>query len=179
MVIILCGLPYSGKSTCAGALANLLGNSWRVKDLDNCIEKLYLEETGVTKTYREIFGDEGREVFRMWETRALSNISDNNIILSLGGGTLETPENRDMVKVLGQVVYLKCSTDIVWNRLKDKKPKYLDPNNPYESFIKLVERRLPQYIEASHITVDVTDLAIKEVGDKVLQELRGKYKNVE
>jgi len=103
----------SGKSTVGPILANVLG--WNFYDLDREIE------TGEKMTVVEIFSSHGEKYFREKETEMLLNLSRNSdVVISLGGGTIVSEENLQILKDTGLIVYLKVSPDILYKRLKNK-----------------------------------------------------------
>ena len=99
-IIYLTGFMGSGKSTIGPILANTLG--YRFIDLDSYIEKL------VSKTVSRIFAEQGEPAFRLLETEAVQSLTrEQDMIISLGGGTLATGENLRLVKEHGILIYLK------------------------------------------------------------------------
>ena len=74
-----------GKSSVGKILSSML--SCRFEDLDSCIERM------AGKSIPEIFSEKGEAAFREMEKEALKGIlsaSDGeNIVLSLGGGTVK------------------------------------------------------------------------------------------
>ncbi len=92
----------SGKSTIGPIVANTLG--WIFFDLDKEIEKR--ENRKITK----IFEEDGEDYFRHIETEILKNISNSeNLIISLGGGTMIIQENREFIKKNGKLIFLLSS----------------------------------------------------------------------
>ncbi len=81
-----------GKSSVGRGLSELLG--WHLVDLDRMIE----DEQG--RAIPEIFEVEGEGAFRSMELEALKKIveSSENIVLSLGGGTVMTAECAALVR---------------------------------------------------------------------------------
>ncbi len=112
-VIYLTGFMTSGKSTVGPILANVLG--WNFYDLDREIEN----REGMTVV--EIFEQKGESYFRNLETETLKDLcSHSSIVISLGGGTIASDENFEILKKTGKIVYLKVSPDILYKRLRNK-----------------------------------------------------------
>lgn len=165
MRVILCGLPRVGKSTVGQRLAQELG--WYFIDLDDRLEELYQQEVGVRKTCHKIYQAEGERVFRKWEEKALSTIEEENSLVSLGGGTVEHPTNRERLRKLGYVIFLHGNEEVLWKRMEFSVPAFLDPKDPKSSFLKLAKRREKQYLNICHKVVDVGELTIEEIVRKL------------
>lgn len=145
----------SGKSTIGPILANVLG--WDYYDLDCEIENR--EEKKIV----DIFEENGEEYFRTLESSTLKNLSQvNNVVVSLGGGTMAKTDNLKLMKSTGKIVYLETSPDEVYKRLKNKtdRPLVRDlvlSDGSKEEFIariiKLLSEREPYYSQAD-ITIN-------------------------
>src|SRR3990167_2349074 len=129
--IFLIGPMGAGKTSVGRYLAAHLNKEFY--DSDQEIEN----KTGVSLTW--IYDLEGMEGFRQREMKAIDELSSlNNIVLSTGGGCVETPEVREFLHQRGIVVYMEVSLETQLNRLKrDKKSPLLQGDNPQEVLIKL------------------------------------------
>lgn len=115
-IYYLTGFMASGKSTIGPILANTLG--WQFYDLDREIEK---QES---KRVVEIFNKSGEQYFRKKENEVLIQLSvNNNVIISLGGGTIANDENLWFIKKTGKLIFLHSSAEVVFNRLKHKRDR--------------------------------------------------------
>ena len=109
-IIYLVGFMGSGKSTAGKKLAGLLG--WSFIDLDKKIE----EHTG--KKISDIFSDDGEEYFRQTETELLRGLkSQNNAVISTGGGAPCYRDNMDHMLKTGLTIYLKMTPQQLHCRL--------------------------------------------------------------
>ena len=114
--IYLTGFMGSGKSTIGPILANALG--WEFYDLDKVIEERE------SKKIKDLFTEKGEKYFRSIETEILDELSlGKNFIIALGGGTMANPDNLDILKKNGKVIYLKVSTKAAYSRLKYKRDR--------------------------------------------------------
>ena len=114
--VYLTGFMGSGKSTIGPILANTLG--WDFYDLDCVIEN----KSGMK--IKEIFEIHGEDHFRNLERDTLIEVSENNnIVVSLGGGTITNSQNLEALKRTGIIFYLKLSPDAAYKRLKHKKDR--------------------------------------------------------
>lgn len=106
----------SGKSTIGPILANTLG--WNFFDLDKVIE------TDVGKSIRKIFEENGESHFREIETNTLIRLSNlENYIISLGGGTVASEKNLEIIKSSGYLIYLESSPEAAYKRLRFKRDR--------------------------------------------------------
>lgn len=117
--IILTGFMGSGKTTLGKWISKHTGRTFI--DTDKEIE------LKAGKSVSDIFKTEGEEVFRQMETdylKELASTGKNNLVISVGGGTVLREENRKLLRSLGTVVYLKASVDELANRLRydEKRP---------------------------------------------------------
>ena len=88
--MILTGFMGAGKSTVGAILARDLG--WRFIDLDQVIE------ASSQSTVAEIFRDYGEAEFRRRERQAVQQLSsEEEIVLALGGGTVEDESTRSLL----------------------------------------------------------------------------------
>lgn len=118
MKIILLGYMGSGKSTVGKELAEQI--SLPFLDLDDEIEKK--ENFKIS----EIFSQKGEIYFRKKETEVLSELlkSDENFILSLGGGTPCYGNNMQLVQdATSFSFYLNLSVGNLTERLSKEKSK--------------------------------------------------------
>jgi shikimate kinase len=146
--IILIGPMGSGKSTIGNIIAKRLHREFQ--DSDHFIEN----RTGVD--IARIFDIEGEQGFRDRESNALSELlSQNNRVIATGGGSVLRPENQQLLKQKGYIVFLDTSVNQQMRRLaRDKKRPLLQTENPRERLEAMFDERHPIYL-------DLADLAIK------------------
>jgi len=168
--IYLTGFMGSGKSTIGPILANTLG--WDFFDLDRLIEN----KTG--KKIKEIFEQEGESYFRKLETDTLREISGTqNVIISLGGGTVANEENLEILKKTGEIFYLKVSLDTVYKRLiyKRDRPVLLKSDSENVSKEEMIDRikklmnTRAKYYEQADYTIDTETNSIGNTIDKIVK----------
>lgn len=155
----------AGKTSVGRFLAKQLNKDFY--DSDEEIEK----KTGVSLSW--IFDLEGMAGYRQREMRSIDELSMlSNIVLSTGGGCVETPEVREYLRQRGVVIYMEVSLQTQLNRLKrDKKRPLLQGENPQEVLIKLWEEREPFYEEIADLTVITDDRSVRDVCDDILNWL--------
>ncbi len=119
MRLALYGFMGAGKSALGKALARRLGYSFI--DLDEAIE----QNTG--QNIAQIFKEKGEIGFRKIEHQTLKDfIKKNldNVVLSLGGGTIIQPTNRQLLALRQyKKIYLNVAVPVLIERLKKEKNK--------------------------------------------------------
>ncbi|MBU1099179.1 MAG: shikimate kinase [Bacteroidetes bacterium] len=170
--VFLTGFMTSGKSTLGPILANVLG--WNFYDLDKVIEK---EEK---KAVVDIFKERGEEYFRRRETSVLERlVTENNIIVALGGGTIANQVNLDLLKNNGKLIYLKVAPEVLYQRLKHKidRPLFRDlvlSENPKDDFIKRINKLLNErekYYSQADIVIDCDSRRVGITVDQLAHQL--------
>jgi shikimate kinase len=164
--IFLVGPMGAGKTSVARALAKHLHKD--CYDSDEEIEN----KTGVSLSW--IFDLEGMDGYRQREMRIIDQLSKlENIVLSTGGGCIETPEVREIIKQRGIVIYMEVSLETQLNRLKrDKRRPQLQGENPQEVLIRLWEEREPIYENVADFAVTTDKRSVRDVCDDILGWLR-------
>ncbi|MCS7210463.1 MAG: shikimate kinase [Chloroherpetonaceae bacterium] len=112
-LIFLTGFSTAGKSTIGPILANSLGYDF--VDIDKAI----VEKE--KKSVVEIFREKGEAYFRQLEYELLQRYAQaENLVVALGGGTLENDKSFDIVKESGTIIYLKSEIETLTKRLANK-----------------------------------------------------------
>ena len=141
--IYLVGLPGSGKTTVGKIVAEKIG--YKFIDLDEYIEKSY------GMSVKMIFEKYGEKGFRNIETEALKKVSnEENTVISTGGGTVISSENRDIIKKSEKVIFIdrECKDILADVNMKDRP---LLKNTP-EKLYELRDSRINFYEEVSTFT---------------------------
>lgn len=138
----------AGKTTVGRMLARRLDRAFY--DTDHEIER----RTGVKIPV--IFEIEGEEGFRQREAQTLAEVAaQDNIVLATGGGVVLRPENRDVLKSRGLVVYLRAQPRDLWHRTRhDKNRPLLQTGDPLSRLQELYDLRDPLYREVADVIVD-------------------------
>ena len=143
--VYLVGPMGSGKTTIGQRLARKLGLSFY--DSDQEIEA----RTGASVNL--IFDIEGEAGFRERERQVLAELTaQNGVLLATGGGTVITPENRELLRTTGIVVYLRTSVRQQLERLRrDRSRPLLQTRNKEHKLKELAEQRDPLYEELADL----------------------------
>jgi len=151
----------SGKSTVGKSLAKSLQLSFI--DMDN-----YIEERNF-KSIPQIFAEDGEETFRKLEQKALLELSHlENVVIATGGGAPCFFNNMEVIKTTGKSIYLKASTRIIAERLRQSKTERpLIAGKTDEALIAFIDESLAKreywYLQANLILPFDRDLTTSEV----------------
>ena len=155
--IILIGMMGSGKSTLGKELSRMYNLNFI--DTDEAIEEQACLSIG------EIFKIHGEKYFRNLEEAYLDQLDVKNHIISSGGGIILSADNRKRLKVIGHVVYLKTSVDVLYKRLnKDLKSRpLLDQASLKDKLNTLIMARQELYENTADDIVNTDEMTEKEV----------------
>lgn len=121
-VVSLIGPPGSGKSTVGKLLADKL--SFAFLDSDEFIQK------AESLTIAQIFQLKGEPAFRQMETKLVATLKvspesflkdkKSGLLFATGGGLPCQADNLDILRELGEIVYLTADLDVLVTRVKTK-----------------------------------------------------------
>ncbi|MEC3875375.1 shikimate kinase [Chryseobacterium salviniae] len=137
MIISLVGYMGSGKTHISKILSKKLNFS--LIDLDKEISKRN------KLTIPEIFAKKGEIYFRKLEREALEEIlaTEENLVLSLGGGTPAYYNNMEIININSKSVFLRASVGTLTERLsKQKEKRPLIANIPDEDLPEFIAKHL-------------------------------------
>lgn len=164
--IVLIGFMGTGKSAVGRVLARRFG--LHHIDTDTEIER----QAG--KTIPEIFTDEGEAAFRTREAALLSSLVPSfspvlgagGLILSTGGGTPLRPENAELLKQIGTVVWLHVTPEAILSRvahsLHERPLLAAHRDDPLRRIQTLLSDRAPRYAGLADHTLDTSNCADSE-----------------
>lgn len=164
--LVLIGFMGSGKTSVGLKLSYRL--RMPVEDTDKLLER----REG--RTIKEIFDRDGEAYFREQETALLRELAGKKqrVIYSVGGGTPVRPENRELLKKLGTVVYLRISPEKVYERLRgDTSRPLLQCANPLQKIRELMAQRNEAYESCADVIVDVDELDMESILGKIVRRV--------
>lgn len=140
----------SGKTTIGKQLAD--HKSFQFVDTD----KLIVERAGMS--IAQIVEQHGWEYFRHLESEVLKSISQQNVIVSTGGGIILSEENQQVMRENGTVIYLSAKPEVLAARLAaepqaDQRPS-LTGKSMLEEIEEVISQREPLYRAAAHHVVN-------------------------
>jgi len=170
--IFLVGMMGAGKTTLGRALAQRL----RMEFVDT--DRVMVERTGVPVT--TIFEIEGEDGFRRREAGVLAEVAaGESRVIATGGGSILAPENRDVMRRRGTVIYLRARVDSLWERVRhDTTRPLLATPDPRATLAELLAKRDPLYRDAAHIIVDTGSQSAATLLNRVVVALRQKSPGV-
>ena len=188
--IILIGFMGCGKTTFGTWIA-------KNKKMDFCDTDAIIVEKE-KKSINDIFSENGEPYFRELETEIVKDLikSRHNTVVSVGGGLPLKPENRELLKKLGTVVYLRTSVEELTKRLAGDTTRPLPPasnglvvspakrlagdttrpllagGNIREKITHLMDMRLSDYLDAAEVIIDTDGRSFDEMYENILKEKR-------
>lgn len=137
--MILVGMPGCGKSTIGNLLAKKLGRTF--VDADETIVKM------AEKPIPQIFAEDGEEVFRDWETKALSELGKQSaLVIATGGGCVTKARNYPLLHQNGRIFWLKRNLDVL--------PTDGRPLSQANKLSDMYALRKPMYESFADFTID-------------------------
>jgi shikimate kinase len=155
-------MPGSGKTTIARYLAKELNYTY--VDLDGMVEKdakMFIED---------IFEKYGEKKFRELETDALRKLSNNHLVVSLGGGIVTQKHNKELLN--GITFYLDTDLEIIKARLKEDYQRPLLKNKSLE---QLFDERYLKYQDFADVIIS-NNLDINQTVLNIINHLKKEEK---
>ena len=165
MVIVLVGLPGSGKSTVGRQLARRLGLPFT--DTDHAIEQR------IGCSIREFFDREGETAFRDIEEEVILELTgEPSGVLATGGGAVLRPANRERLHAAGHAIYLRSTPEEIFRRLRhDTNRPLLQVADPLGKLRSLYEERDPLYRETAHFVIETGRPSVSTLVNMILMQL--------
>ena len=123
----------------------------------------------------EIFETHGEQKFRDAETETLGKLApDRPAIIVTGGGIVLRPDNVELLKRLGTIVWLNADEATLFERASRRNDRPLLQNeNPRTAFSELLRKRLPLYRSAANLKIDTALMSHDDVAETILNKLEG------
>ncbi len=162
----LVGMPGSGKSTVGRQLAQRLGVPFI--DLDHQLELV------LKTSIRNFFETEGEARFRDLEAQVLADTTaqPGGMVLSTGGGAVLRPENREVLRQFGNVLYLRASPEEIFKRVKhDRTRPLLQVGNPLHRLRELYAQRDTLYRETATYVIETGRPTVHTLVNMIMMQL--------
>lgn len=161
--IFLIGFMGAGKSTIARCLQQHFG--MQLIEMDEQIE------AEQKMKIPEIFAQKGEAYFRSLETALLVDLcGKEHMVVSCGGGVPMRPENVEVMKKSGQIVYLSAAPETIYQRVCSSHNRPLLEGNMNVPYIEeLLQARLPKYLEAADVTVRTDGKTAAEISREIVK----------
>jgi len=159
--VVLIGPPGSGKSSVGRALARITGLSH--SDTDSLIE------AKVKKKISEIFVEDGEAVFRAIEADVVAEALVAEVgVLSLGGGSIMHLDTQARLRECGAlIVFLEVGIGQAAPRIGFNQDRPMLLINPRQTWLKLMEERLPIYQSLANVTFSTDSKKAQEVAEEI------------
>jgi shikimate kinase len=165
--VLLIGMMGSGKSTTGRLLATRLG--WPYLDTDEQVQA----RTG--RSVPQIIEESGEAAFRVEERQALEAATggDGPAVVSVAGGAVLDPANREHIRSSGLVVWLRANVATLAERVGSGEGRPLLGNDPPAALARLYRERRPLYEELADVVIDVDGLELTQAVDAIASALTG------
>lgn len=159
--ILLIGMMGAGKTTVGRALGQRFG--WPYLDSDEEVRR----RTG--RTVPQLFAEQGEAAFRAEEAAALAEActSAHPVVVSVAGGAVLDPSNRELLARSGTVVWLRASLSTLSQRVGDGRTRPLLGGDPAAALARLYPERARLYAELAAVVIDVDDAPTERVVERV------------
>lgn len=163
--IYLIGFMGCGKSTVSAAMYSQYGMD--IVEMDQIITV----REGMS--INEIFRIYGEPYFREIETKLLVELqSEQNKIVSCGGGVPMKEQNVQEMKKNGKIVLLTAKPETILERVKASHDRPLLENNKNAAFIaELMEKRQEKYEAAADIIVETDGKSAEKICEEIINRL--------
>jgi len=165
--IILVGLKGTNKSEIGEELARRL--QMKFIDTDDIMKR----ESGLDLP--ELLKKIGEKQFRSLENNIIKKILNvPNTVIVAGGGSILNGKNIKALKQNGLLVSLITGKiNFKRNKFKDDKSQLLSQwNQVFQSAKSILNLKTPSFPAADYI-IDITDLSIKEISQKIIEKYGG------
>ena len=155
--LVLIGMPGCGKSTIGALISEKTGRNFT--DADTLVETL------AGKTIPEIFAQDGEEIFRQWETKALEELGkQSGLVIATGGGCVTRERNYPLLHQNSRIIWLKRDLNLL--------PTEGRPLSQCNRLETLYAERKPLYEDFADFIVD-NRTSPEETVRRILEELEG------
>ncbi|MCI8343350.1 MAG: shikimate kinase [Clostridia bacterium] len=162
MNIVLCGMMGVGKTSVGIQIAKLTGRRWF--DTDVVISDRHGKISDIFEYY-------GEAHFRALETDVVRElIKLDGLVISTGGGLVLQPENSEMLKQNGVIVFLRAGFETLISRVRadESRPLLKDTGRTAETLGQLLSVRTPIYEHVADRIVDTDGKTVEEVAREIL-----------
>jgi shikimate kinase len=168
-LIYLIGYRGCGKSTAGKLLAEKL--HWNFIDADQVLE------AREGRSIRAIFSEEGEPYFRDIESEVLLSLSKGSkTVVATGGGVILRPQNREILRDTGFVVWLTAPAEALWERIQvDPVTHERRPNLGVGGLCEVAELlayREPLYFQTAHLEIPAANQSPEQSADAILSAWR-------
>lgn len=163
MTLFLCGFMGCGKSALGRALSKRL--ELPLIDTDDYIVKTQ------GMSIPEIFEKYGEPYFREIEAKAIADLSQQEAVISCGGGAILNDKTAEIARENGIVILLDQSFDVCYSRIKDDKNRPLVQKNTKEQLREIYNARDSIYRKNATIAINAGNTP-EESAERVINAIQ-------
>ncbi|MBI4643398.1 MAG: shikimate kinase [Deltaproteobacteria bacterium] len=173
--LVLIGYRATGKTEVGALLALKLERPF--VDLDEAL----VAEMGYS--IADLVAEKGWPEFRRREKEMVARYGRScGRVLATGGGVVLDPENVEILRKNGVVVWLRADPGTIRQRLSRDEPKEsqrpsLTGGGTLDEVEEVLQSRQPMYAAAAHVVIDTAGQSIEQVAEKVLTAVKEISKN--
>ncbi len=163
--IVLIGFMGAGKTT----IGNLLAKETGLAQYD--FDQILVNKIGMS--IADYFDAHGSEAFREIETQVLEESRDWEGIISTGGGIVLKERNREILKEMPLVIYLKANLDELIHRvvLDKRNVRPLADSKSPDEIKEVYLPRVPLYEESATCIIETTDRTPEDIVQEILSQV--------
>ncbi|MGX7197788.1 shikimate kinase [Enterococcus olivae] len=160
--VVLIGFMGAGKTT----IGKLLAQETGLQQYD--FDEVLVNRIGMP--IADFFDLHGEEAFREIETDVLKNSSAVEGIISTGGGIVLKGRNREFLKEMPLVVYLKANLEELIHRvvLDKRNVRPLATSKSPDEIREVYLPRVPMYEESASCVIETTNRKPEEIVQEIL-----------
>ena len=162
--IALVGFMGTGKTT----VGKLLAAKCKLKFVD--VDEYISNKSGMDIPL--LFDKYGESYFRELEENVLREIlSDENQIISCGGGIVAKEVNRLMLKKRSVNCWLYNTVETSISRINETSRPLLTTSTPVEKAMNLFQEREAFYLEVAHCSICTENLSKSQIADLIYENI--------
>ncbi|HOO61679.1 MAG TPA: shikimate kinase [Bacillota bacterium] len=164
-MIVLVGMPGSGKSTVGAILASSLG----VPFIDS--DRIIMEKDG--RRLQEIIDEEGLDYFMALEEKALLSLDDSMKVVATGGSAVLSEHGMAYLSSIATIVFLDVDIYMLTHRLANaQKRGIVIAKN--QTIISLYHERKPYYQRYADIRIRPRNSRPRAVAEQIILAVEGR-----
>jgi shikimate kinase len=163
MNIVLIGYRGTGKSTVGKVLAARLGRELISTDAE------IVKRT--KQSIPEIVAQRGWEYFRDVESDVCRDLAGRNeLVIDTGGGTILRPQNVEVLKRNGKLIWLSATVDTITARIggDTQRPSLTGTKSFVDEITEVLRDRTPKYQAVADHVIQTDDRSIQQLAEAVL-----------
>ena len=157
----LIGMMGSGKTETARALARRWNAEWFDTDAE------VVSRTGCS--IAQLWGEQGEAAFRSMESAAVARLAERPpAVIATGGGVVLDSRNVAVMRASGAVTFLDAAPATLSVRVGSGAGRpLLAEDASADALESILAEREPLYLSAAHWKIDVADLSVEEVAERI------------